>query len=102
MSNNKETNPEVIEVEEVNTEENQPTKLIDRLGTKSKIAIGAIGAALTVGLVGWAFDRKIYGTVSDAMVDTLDSGYLRVELSNQDTDEDETEVEDEEETTEEE
>ena len=69
MSEN--TTPEVIEGEGV-SEETPKVKLIDRIGRKGKIALGAVGAMAITAIAGSFVKNEIYGSVTDAFGDVLE------------------------------
>lgn len=80
--------PEVIEGE-IAEEEIVKTRLTDRIGKKTKIALGVVGTVLASAIAGSFIKEQIYGSVTDAFGDVLDG------LSSDDEDDEEDESEDE-------
>ena len=85
MSEN--TTPEVIEGECV-SEETPKVKLIDRIGRKGKIALGAVGAMAITAIAGSFVKNEIYGSVTDAFGDVLEE-WSQDDESVEDEEEDE-------------
>lgn len=93
MSEN--TTPEVIEGECV-SEETPKVKLIDRIGRKGKIALGAVGAMAITAIAGSFVKNEIYGSVTDAFGDVLEE-WTQDDESIEDEEEDDEDTEDSEE-----